>query len=100
MNVNFFWFRRDLRISDNRGLFAALTSGLPVIPVFIFDHNILDSLPKNDARVDFIHRTIVDLDLELRNLGSSLLVLHGDPQQLWKELAQRFKIQAVYFNLC
>ena len=98
MNVNFFWFRRDLRISDNRGLFAALTSGLPVIPVFIFDHNILDSLPKNDARVDFIHRTIVDLDLELRNLGSSLLVLHGDPQQLWKELAQRFKIQAVYFN--
>lgn len=98
MSVNFFWFRRDLRINDNHGLFAALSAGLPVIPVFIFDHNILDSLPKKDARVDFIHRTIVELDMELRNFGSSLMVLQGDPQQIWKELAIKYNIQAVYFN--
>lgn len=98
MFVNFFWFRRDLRINDNHGLYAALTAGLPVVPVFIFDHNILDNLPKDDARVDFIHRTIVDLDLELKNFGSSLMVFHGDPQQIWKELANKFKIQTVYFN--
>ena len=53
--VSVFWFRRDLRLADNVGLWHALTSGLPVIPIFIFDDEILEGLPKNDARVTFIY---------------------------------------------
>ncbi len=54
--VNLFWFRRDLRLNDNAGLFHALNSGLPVLPVFIFDKHILDKLKRDDARVTFIYR--------------------------------------------
>ena len=53
--VSIFWFRRDLRLEDNVGLYHALQSKNPVIPLFIFDTDILNSLPKNDARVGFIH---------------------------------------------
>ena len=52
--INVFWFRRDLRLHDNVGLYQALTSGRPVMPIFIFDTEILDSLPEDDARVTFI----------------------------------------------
>jgi len=41
--VNIFWFRRDLRLSDNAGLYHALKDGNPVLPVFIFDTSILDA---------------------------------------------------------
>ena len=56
--INIFWFRRDLRLNDNAGLKAALTSGLKVLPIFIFDRDILDELPEKDARVTFIHSTL------------------------------------------
>jgi deoxyribodipyrimidine photolyase len=80
-----FWFRRDLRLSDNTGLIHALSSGLPVLPIFIFDTHILDKLdnPK-DARVDFIHQTICNLDLELKKYGrEDIMVIAGGviPQQ-------------------
>jgi deoxyribodipyrimidine photo-lyase len=61
MQVSVFWFRRDLRLEDNRALHHALSSGYPVLPVFIFDDTILNDLPPNDARVNFIHRTLKKL---------------------------------------
>ena len=54
--MNIFWFRRDLRVDDNVGFFHALNSDEEVLPIFIFDENILSQLPKNDARVTFIHQ--------------------------------------------
>ena len=42
--VNLFWFRRDLRIHDNAGLYHALKGEFPVVPIFIFDKIILDEL--------------------------------------------------------
>lgn len=94
-----FWFRRDLRLEDNAGLYHALRSGLPVLPVFIFDTVILDALAKPlDARVTFIHETITELQHLLRVLGSDLLVLHGNPVQLWPQLITRFNIKTVYTN--
>jgi len=59
MKNNIFWFRRDLRLHDNAGLYHALKSDNPVVPVFIFDTNILDKLPTKDARVEFIHNTLI-----------------------------------------
>jgi deoxyribodipyrimidine photo-lyase len=94
-----FWMRRDLRLNDSAGLSHALQSGLPVLPVFIFDKNILDGLEnKQDRRVDFIHKALLSLQEELVKTGSSLLVLHDTPQTAFKKLLQEFNVKAVYAN--
>lgn len=56
--MHIFWFRRDLRLEDNVGLFYALNSDTSVLPIFIFDESILSQLPKDDARVSFIHQQL------------------------------------------
>ncbi len=94
-----FWHRRDLRLHDNAGLFHALTSDLPVLPLFIFDKEILDKLEdKKDRRVIFIHQQISRLHTELRNLGSSMLVKYGKPEEVWKEILQEYEVKSVYTN--
>lgn len=94
-----FWFRRDLRLHDNAGLFNALNAGLPVLPVFIFDKNILDKLEdRNDARVQFIHERLSAIHQELTNFGSSLLVLNGNPLEVWQHIKTSYKVKKVFFN--
>lgn len=93
------WFRRDLRLEDNTALAAAAKSGLAVLPIFIFDTNILSRLRlKEDRRVAFIHETLVKLRDTLRKQGGQLLVLHGKPEEVFPLLAERFDIAAVYCN--
>jgi deoxyribodipyrimidine photo-lyase len=90
-----FWFRRDLRLQDNSGLHAALKENKNVIPIFIFDTEILNKLEdKNDGRVEFIHQSLRLIKIELEELGSSLLVLHGNPIKLFAKLNPK----AVYTN--
>ncbi len=97
--VAVFWFRRDLRLDDNAGLYHALKSGVPVLPIFIFDKDILIQLEdRDDARVTFIHQTIENLNKELHKLDSSLLVLYDTPHQAWQKLIAGYKITAVYSN--
>jgi deoxyribodipyrimidine photo-lyase len=96
--VSFFWFRRDLRLEDNIGLFHALESKYPVIPLFIFDDSILDSLPKDDARVGFIHESLFDINDKLKQIGSALLVKKGETDSVWKSLIQEFDVKEVFFN--
>ena len=97
--ITVFWFRRDLRLIDNAGLFHALKSDFPVLPVFIFDTVILDKLnSKNDARVTFIHAEIEKINAELLKLGCSLKVLHGKPLEEFQKLTSVFEIAAVYTN--
>lgn len=99
MALSFFWFRRDLRLNDNHGLYRALTCGLPVQPVFIFDRDILDKLEdKQDRRVDFIHRRLVRLNEELQALGSSLLVAYGRPEEVWQRLVMEYPVKKVFTN--
>ena len=93
-----FWFRRDLRLEDNVALHNALKTGGKIFPVFIFDENILDNLPKNDARVSFIYQTLHQLDTELKKVGSSLLIKKGNPIKIWKSLITEHNITAVYTN--
>ncbi|MBK7873631.1 MAG: deoxyribodipyrimidine photo-lyase [Saprospiraceae bacterium] len=96
-NISIFWFRRDLRLHDNAGLYHALKGNTPVLPLFIFDTNILDEIEdRSDARVSFIHCTISELHSELRALGSSILIQHGKPIDIWKALLQTYHIAAVY----
>jgi deoxyribodipyrimidine photo-lyase len=87
--MTIFWFRRDLRLADNHGLFAALSKGEPVQAIFIFDKNILSKLTdKNDARISFIHQQLLKLNAELAKLGSSLWVFYGDPLSVFKNELQ------------
>lgn len=94
-----FWFRRDLRLDDNAGLYHALKKGLPVLPVFIFDKNILDKLEdKKDGRVEFIHQAILNLNEELKELGSSIKVFHSTSEHVFNELAKEYNVECVYTN--
>lgn len=96
--VSFFWFRRDLRLEDNTGLFHALQSDFPLIPLFIFDDDILDNLPKNDARVSFIYDSLQKINTELNSLRSSILIKKGKTKEIWQSLIHEFDIQNVFFN--
>jgi deoxyribodipyrimidine photo-lyase len=98
-NINLFWFRRDLRLSDNTGLYQALKSANKVQPLFIFDSDILDDLTeKQDRRVSFIYETIARLKKELVALGSDLWVFYGKPLEVFKKLLAEHKISSVFVN--
>jgi len=96
--LNIFWFRRDLRLEDNRALDNALAEGLPLLPLFIFDTNITGELPDDDPRISFIHSILSEIDKELRKYGSSLLIRKGDPEKTWKELVVSYDINTVFIN--
>ena len=86
-STTIFWFRRDLRLTDNAGLYHALKENSTVQPVFIFDTTILNELDdKSDKRVAFIYRTVINIKRQLERMGSSLLLLHGDPIEIFKML--------------
>lgn len=98
MKTAYFWFRRDLRLEDNTALFHALTENDSVQCIFIFDDNILEELPKDDARVTFIHSELEKIHQQLVELGSSLRVEIGKPIQVWEKLMAMDKISAIYTN--
>lgn len=97
--ISVFWFRRDLRIEDNAGFYHALKSGLPVMPLFIFDTQILSKIEdKNDNRVNFIYHHIKLLKAQLNDLGSDLHVAVGTPQEVWQKLFTKYQIKHVFYN--
>jgi len=98
-DVCVFWFRRDLRLEDNAGLYHALKSGYKVLPIFVFDETILKKLVnKNDRRVDFIHQSVQYLNKQLNQLGSSIKTYYGYPAEVLTNLITEFNIKAVYVN--
>jgi deoxyribodipyrimidine photo-lyase len=97
--VAVFWFRRDLRLEDNAGLYHALQSGWKLLPLFIFDTSILSQLDdKSDRRVDFIHQALTLLQSQLEAMGSSLIVKTGKPLDIFKLLVIDLDVKAVYCN--
>lgn len=98
-SVAIFWFRRDLRLTDNAGLYHALKNNPSVLPIFIFDRNILNRLEDvHDRRVDFIHQALVNLNEELQKIGSSMRVFFGTPLECFEKLCDEFGVSAVYTN--
>ncbi len=98
-SVNIIWFRRDLRLSDNAALYHALKSNYPVLPIFIFDRNILDKLDdKADRRVTFIHSALEEMQQQLVRMGSSLEVYYGFPEEVYQDLLKKYKIEKVFAN--
>lgn len=93
------WLRRDLRLFDNAALYHALNSGFPVLVVFIFDLEILETLPsRKDRRVTFIHKQLVKLNEELSQHGSSLLVLHDHPKKAFQKVIFEYPVKKVFTN--
>ena len=97
--INIVWFRRDLRLADNAALYHALKSENPVLPIFIFDKNILDKLEdKADRRVEFIHSALTEMQQQLVTLGSNLQVFYTTPLEAFKQLLSQYKIEKVFTN--
>ncbi|HPJ82654.1 MAG: deoxyribodipyrimidine photo-lyase [Bacteroidales bacterium] len=115
--VSVFWFRRDLRLEDNLGMQEALSGPFPVLPLFIFDDNILDELEANDPRVTFIHDRLAYLNqtIEQRSGAAAasgtvpgfhdegtgfgkLYCKKGTPREVWMALLDQFSVGAVYAN--
>jgi deoxyribodipyrimidine photo-lyase len=96
--VSIFWFRRDLRLTDNAGLYRALSQEKNVLPLFIFDEEILSELPEKDARVEFIHNTIETIKNDLNKHGSDIVVKYGKPINVWKQLFETYSIKSIYTN--
>jgi deoxyribodipyrimidine photo-lyase len=97
--ISIFWFRRDLRLKDNHGLYKALSHSKKVLPVFIFDKNILDDLPeRSDPRITFIYKKLQSIDNDLKSLGSGLSIHTGTPLQVFKELCSQFNVEKVFAN--
>ena len=96
--ITIMWFRRDLRLFDNQALHKALNSGLKVLPIFIFDNSILDKLPNDDPRVNFIYECLQSMHQILLKSRSSMLIKKGNPLDVWKRLLQDFTIKKVFFN--
>ena len=97
--VSIFWFRRDLRLDDNHGLFEALKSKNKVLPIFIFDKDILENLSeKKDKRVSFIHQNLQNIENELNKYGSSLWLIHDTPINAFKLICASYNVAEVYTN--
>ncbi len=96
--VAVFWFRRDLRLEDNVGLSKALKSGHPVVPIFIFDDEILNELDSNDPRVSFIHERLKEIHQKLTRHQSGLFMFNGNPLDVFKTLMKDWEIATVYSN--
>ena len=97
--IGLFWFRRDLRWEDNHALFEALQNDIPILPIFIFDTEILSQLEdKYDRRVDFIHQALVHLQKKIEAMGSTLYVRAGKPLEIFKNIFDEYNVKAVYTN--
>ncbi|MEJ6566040.1 MAG: deoxyribodipyrimidine photo-lyase [Flavobacteriales bacterium] len=98
-SISIFWFRRDMRLEDNAALWKALKSETPVLPIFVFDKDILSKLEDStDSRVTFLHRTIESLDQQLKQLGSGLKVFYSRPEEVMQELSLTYDVKQVFFN--
>lgn len=96
--VSIFWFRRDLRVDDNHGLNEALASSFPVLPIFIFDTNIIDELTVNDPRVSFIHEQLTKLNKHFKGYSSGLYTVKDSPRNAFKKIINEYDVQGIYFN--
>ncbi|WP_425447534.1 cryptochrome/photolyase family protein [Dethiothermospora halolimnae] len=98
MKYNIFWFRRDLRVHDNIGLYSSTLDHNNVLPIFILDENILDNKDICKKRIDFLFFSLKELNENLKSLGSRLIVRKGNPLDVLKNLSNEFDIDSIHFN--
>jgi deoxyribodipyrimidine photo-lyase len=96
--ISIFWFRRDLRLEDNSALNAGLSGNEKVLPIFIFDTDIIEELHEYDPRISFIHNTLQTINAELRDYGSALNCFKGNVEDVFKSIIEKYNVTNVYFN--
>jgi len=96
--ISIFWFRRDLRLHDNKALFHALQSEEKILPIFIFDIDILKKIPKDDARISFIYSELKAMNTHLESFGTEIKIFHGNPKEVFKSLMKNYTIAKVFTN--
>ena len=93
-----FWFRRDLRLNDNHGLYKALKYGNTVLPIFIYDTNITDKLEENDHRLKFISDAIKEMNSKLQSTNNKIFTFRGKPSDIISQLIKQYNIKAIFCN--
>jgi deoxyribodipyrimidine photo-lyase len=96
--ISIFWFRRDLRLHDNVALYNALQSEEKILPIFIFDIDILEKIPKNDARISFIHKELNTMNEHLQSCEAGINMFHGNPKEVFQSLIEKYHIVKVFTN--
>ena len=96
--ISIFWFRRDLRLHDNKALFHALQSEEKILPIFIFDIDILKKIPKDDARISFIYSELKAMNTHLESFGTEIRMFHGNPKEVFRSLMKNYTIVKVFTN--
>ena len=96
--ITLFWFRRDLRIEDNCGFYHALQGKSKVIPIFIFDKDILKKLPKKDARVEMILLALSTIDVAMKRNRCTVGKYHGTPEAIFLKLIKQWNVDKVICN--
>ena len=96
--ISIFWFRRDLRLHDNKALFHALQSEEKILPIFIFDIDILKKIPKDDARISFIYSELKAMNTHLESFGTEIKMFHGNPKEVFRSLMKNYTIVKVFTN--
>src|SRR5581483_11686722 len=91
------WFRLDLRLADNPALRAAVATGLPVIPVFVWPDSERDGVPGAASRW-WLHHSLLRLEESLRAKGSRLIVRRGSAAETLMELAAKTGTRRVFWN--
>jgi deoxyribodipyrimidine photo-lyase len=93
-----FWFRRDLRLNDNKGLYEALKGKNKVIPIFIYDTNIIDKIKKNDHRLTFIQNALGGINNAMKRNRCTLGTYRGTPKAVFEKIIREFPIEKVIAN--
>jgi len=96
--ISIFWFRRDLRLHDNVALYHALQSEEKILPIFIFDKDILEKIPKNDARISFIHKELNIMNEHLQSFEARISMFHGNPKEVFQTLIEKYHVVKVFTN--
>ena len=96
--ISIFWFRRDLRLHDNKAFFHALQSEEKILPIFIFDIDILKKIPKNDARISFIFSELSAMNTHLESFETEIKMFHGNPKEIFRSLIKKYNIEKVFTN--
>ena len=96
--ISIFWFRRDLRLHDNVALYHALQSEEKILPIFIFDIDILEKIPKNDARISFIHKELNIMNEHLQSFEAGINMFHGNPKEVFQSLIEKYHVVKVFTN--
>jgi deoxyribodipyrimidine photo-lyase len=101
MKTSIVWFKTDLRLSDNETLLKAISQSEQVLPVYCFDDSHFETTSfgfkkTGGFRAQFLLESLKDLDTNLRNLGSGLLIVKGKPEIEIPKIVQEYKVQKVF----